>query len=642
MGLSIQMLGTFRVLKDEEPVALPRSRKARAVLAYVAMGRRPIARDTLVDMFFAETKDPKGGLRWVISRLRVVLGKALVTTTPASIALAPDAFSLDIELLEKRVPPDASIADLKAIEATVTGEFLADVSVAKCPEYEAWRLANQVTCHNRHATILQALVRKTLGKSQASRYARKLVNVDVTQESSWALLVESMLAVNQLADARHVQRLAVEQLERDGIRLSGALEAAWSKYGSRSSGAGRPPEAESPNGLGLKPRVGVLRGRANGTAAAPNKLADIVYRASAVNKTVTVLAPSMSSRLDDEPALAMAAARELGVDLLLAATLITRESGLQVEVQLIDANSGDGIFMWNRSFDERCLDDVAERFEAYLAARMEIDLPVALVARVREKPVGDLTARDKYLLALPRLFSADGFDPYGAYELLESALSQKPYFGQACCALSLIRLFMPQYNDDDDQLQITLSLARRAVEICQDDAFVLGVAAVNISHITRDLDTGLDLARHALSINPYSVMAGLSMAILCHYAGDDERCFKYVDAVESRSETEPITFYCHTIRAMAHYQQRNYDEALKWSRKAVGHNPKHVMSLRYLLASLAMTGNTEEARELARRIVAIDSSENVEFFGRRSAYRSRRRANHLCEGLRRAGLPETA
>lgn len=643
MGLSIHMLGAFRVLKDDEPIALPRSRKARAVLAYVAMARRPIARDALVDMFFAETKDPKGGLRWVISRLRAVLGKTLVTTTPAKIALDAESVRLDIERLEKPIAPDASIADLRAVEAIVGGEFLADVSVAKCPEYEAWRLANQVTCHEQHAAILQALVRKTLGKADASRYARKLVNLDVTQEASWALLVESMLAVNQLADARHVQRLAVEQLERDGIRTSGALEAAWTRYGSRSGVTERPANGANANGLGLKPRVGVLRGKANGAAAAaPDRLADIVYRACAVNKTVTVLAPSMSSRLDDEPARAMAAARDLGVDLLLAGTLIARESGMQIEVQLIDATSGDGVFLWNKSFDSQCLDEVAERFEAYLAARMEIDLPIALVARVREKSPEELTARDKYLLALPRLFSADGFDPYGAYELLESALSQKPYFGQACCALSLIRLFMPQYNDDEDQLQITLSLARRAVEICQDDAFVLGIAAVNISHITRDPDTGIDLARHALSINPYSVMAGLSMAILCHYAGDDETCFNYVDAVESRSETEPITFYCHTIRAMAHYQQHNYDEALKWSRKAVGHNPKHVMSLRYLLASLAMTGNTEEAKALARQVVAIDPSENVAFFGRRSAYRSRRKAEHLCEGLRRAGLPETA
>lgn len=201
---------------------------------------------------------------------------------------------------------------------------------------------------------------------------------------------------------------------------------------------------------------------------------------------------------------------------------------------------------------------------------------------------------------------------------------------------------MPQYNDNDDQLDITLSLARRAVEICQDDAFVLGIAAANISHITRDTVTGLHLVKRALSLNPYSLMANLSAAMICHYGGDDEACIHYIETVESNSETEPVTFYCDNLRAMAHYQCREYEDALAWSRKAVGHNPKHIIALRYLLASLAMTGKTDEAAELVHRIVAIDPSENVAFFERRSAYVSRRRTQHLCEGLRRGGLPETA
>ena len=211
----------------------------------------------------------------------------------------------------------------------------------------------------------------------------------------------------------------------------------------------------------------------------------------------------MSAQLDDGSTNSMAAARELGVDLLLVCSTAMRKSQRRVEVELVDAVSGDCVFTWRKSFEETSIADVLGRLEAYLAARMEIDLPIALVSRVREKTSDELTARDEYLLALPRIFSADGFDPFGAYELLESALSKKPYFGQACCALSLIRMFMPQYNDNDDQLDITLSLARRAVEICQDDAFVLGIAATVIAHITRDSNTGLDLARRALSLNPH-------------------------------------------------------------------------------------------------------------------------------------------
>lgn len=644
MPLKFQLLGTFEVLGDDGPVRLPRSKKARAAMAYVAMARKPVARDELVELFFAETRDPKGGLRWVISRLRAAVGKDVIETTAANVALRPGSYRLDVETLEAPIAADASIAELAEIESAVSGEFLADVSVARCPAYEAWRLANQVTWNNRHSAALNELVRKTLGRTQATDYARKLVNLDVTREKSWALLVESLLAVNQLADARHMQRLAIEQLERDGVQLAGRLEDVWKKYGTHGAARGRTPLRGNANGLGLKPRVGVLQGRAEDDESEPiaKILANVVYHACNVNKVVTVLAPSMSAKLNEDPTNSLTAAHELGVDLLLASSSSMRKSQCHVEVELIDANSGDCVFAWKTSFDGASVADISERLGAFLAARMEIDLHIALVSRSRDKPPEKITARDKYMLALPCIFSADGFDPYGAYELLESALSEKPYFGQACCALSLIRMFMPQYNDNDDQLDITLSLARRAVEICQDDAFVLGIAAANISHITRDTVTGLHLVKRALSLNPYSLMANLSAAMICHYGGDDEACIRYIETVELNSETEPVTFYCDNLRAMAHYQRREYEDALAWSRKAVGHNPKHIIALRYLLASLAMTGNTDEAAELVHEVVAIDPSENVAFFERRSAYTSRRRTQHLCEGLRLGGLPETA
>lgn len=644
MSLSFHMLGPFEVQRDATPVPLPKSKKARALLAYAAFRRRPIPRDKLVELFFAETRDPRGGLRWVMSRLRAAVGKDVFETSPAGVSLAADTPWLDVDQFRIPVEADASISTLKSADEIVRGEFLADLSVARCAGYEAWRLAQQVMLANQHIEVLKELIRKTLGSPDATRYARRLVNLDVTREESWAHLVESLLSTNQLADARQIQRVAIEQLERDGVRLGGKLEAAWKKYGARNARTVSSSAEETSIALGLKPRVSVLpcrTGREEGAVDA-RLYVDAIFRACNANKIVSVVTPLRSAGLKNLPEDGRYAAKGPDVDLVLASSVVSRGSEQRFQVELVDAASGECLFNWKKTIATSSSERAADRLEAYLAARMEIDLPIALVSRVREKPTGERTARDRYLLALPRMFSPDGFDPVGAYGLLESALSRQPNFGQACCALSLIRMFMPQYNDDDDQLDITLSLARRSVEICQDDAFVMGIAAVNIAHITHDTDTAMDLIGRALSINPYSVMAKLCAAMIVHYAGDDEACLRYVDEVESTSETDPITFNCHTCRAMAHYQQRNYEQALTWSRKAVGHNPKHVIAMRYMLASLARTGRDEEARQLARKMVALDPSENVSFFERRTAYTSRRRARHLCEGLRMAGLPETA
>ena len=635
-------LGNFEVRTPEGPVELPRSKKARALLAYLAVKRRPQTKDHLVQLFFAETRDPKGGLRWTVSRLRAALDYDFLVSTDSTITLQPDAFEVDVESLSRSATVTPSVEALCALEESIGGNFLSDLHVTKIAGYEAWRLAQQVDCTNVHTEILERIINKSLGKIDAVDAARKLVNLDTTRESSWSLLVQSLLAMNQLADARQMQRLAVEHLERDGVRLTGQLEKIW---GARENGSVNSAEIGDLAGsdMGLKPRVAILGCHYDGDdeRSIAENLTQVMHRACNGCKMVTVLAPTVSAQLGAMDETLTESAQYLGIDLLLHASLNSNKDDARVEVELVDAKTSGSLFRWSQSTPSTEFEKLPDSFEPYLSARMEIDLPIALVQRLRESPKGILTARDQYLLALPRMFSADGFDPVEAHELLENALSRQPYFGQACCALSLIRMFMPQCNDNDEQLEITLSLARRAVEICQDDAFVLGLSAATISHVSGDTETGIDLARRALSINPYSVMAGVSAAMVHHYHGDDDACLSYIDAVEENSDTDPVSFFCFACRAMAYYQKRDYENAVKWSRKAVGHNPTFVIALRYLLAGLAKLGAVDEARALADKMVAIDPSENIAFFQRRSAYRLQEHTDHLCEGLREGGLPET-
>ena len=70
-------------------VELPKSRKTRALLAYLAMERRPVHRSRLSEIFWARSADPRGGLRWALAKLRRALdedGDWLVTD-PSTVAL---------------------------------------------------------------------------------------------------------------------------------------------------------------------------------------------------------------------------------------------------------------------------------------------------------------------------------------------------------------------------------------------------------------------------------------------------------------------------------------------------------------------------------------------------------------------------
>ena len=72
----IRVLGPVSVSRDGVPVPLPRSRKVRALLAFLALGLGPVSRSRLCDLLWDVPNDPRGELRWCLSKLRGVLDDA--------------------------------------------------------------------------------------------------------------------------------------------------------------------------------------------------------------------------------------------------------------------------------------------------------------------------------------------------------------------------------------------------------------------------------------------------------------------------------------------------------------------------------------------------------------------------------------
>jgi len=70
--LSIELFGDFRVLEGGAPLNLPPSKKARALLAYLIITQRPQMREHLCELFWDTPHDPKGSLRWALSKLKSV------------------------------------------------------------------------------------------------------------------------------------------------------------------------------------------------------------------------------------------------------------------------------------------------------------------------------------------------------------------------------------------------------------------------------------------------------------------------------------------------------------------------------------------------------------------------------------------
>ncbi|RYF36653.1 MAG: transcriptional regulator, partial [Comamonadaceae bacterium] len=102
-------------MRAGDPLALPPSRKVRALLAVLAMASRPATRSRLCELLFDLPSDPRGELRWCLSRLRTVLDapdRARVVTEGDSVAL--DLSDCSVDALELQQALRQGLAGLPA------------------------------------------------------------------------------------------------------------------------------------------------------------------------------------------------------------------------------------------------------------------------------------------------------------------------------------------------------------------------------------------------------------------------------------------------------------------------------------------------------------------------------------------------
>ena len=72
-AIQMRLLGPMTVSRNGVALALPSSRKLRALLAYLAVSPQPVTRGRLCELLWDVPNDPRGELRWCLSKLRRVL-----------------------------------------------------------------------------------------------------------------------------------------------------------------------------------------------------------------------------------------------------------------------------------------------------------------------------------------------------------------------------------------------------------------------------------------------------------------------------------------------------------------------------------------------------------------------------------------
>ena len=160
-GFQLCMLGTLAVSQDGRAVALPASRKARALLVYLALTPRATPRSRLCALLFDTAADARGELRWYLSKLRGIVGAKRVRCSEDSIRIdLTDSFVDALEIQRAARTGFATLAPepVRALLTLFNGDLLEGIELERCPGFTGWLLAQRRRFHAWRVELLHRLV----------------------------------------------------------------------------------------------------------------------------------------------------------------------------------------------------------------------------------------------------------------------------------------------------------------------------------------------------------------------------------------------------------------------------------------------------------------------------------------------------
>jgi len=260
-ALQVQVLGPLSVRRDGEPVRLPQSKKTRGLLAYLAITGRPHRRDRLCSLLWDVADDPRGALRWSLSKIRPVVdsdAKRCLVADRQDVELELDEASLDWRWVRKELDAgvDAiSTERLEELESVFEGELLEGLDLLDFDEFTAWCAAEREHARTLHTKVLRALVERLRSNpDEALPFARELVRIDPIDEEARARLIKLLSLAGRRNEAKAQYESASRLLSELGAKKAvGPIETAWREVNQRaaataeevSESTGAPPQSTS-------------------------------------------------------------------------------------------------------------------------------------------------------------------------------------------------------------------------------------------------------------------------------------------------------------------------------------------------------------------------------------------------------------
>ena len=336
--------------------------------------------------------------------------------------------------------------------------------------------------------------------------------------------------------------------------------------------------------------------------------------------------------------------RELNVRYVLEGSVQRGGNRMRVNVQLIDAETGN--HLWAERFDKSVADlfDMQDEVVSRLANTLNAQLVAAEARRAERSPHPD--SMDLYFQGLACVHK--GLTPdymAQARDLFERALALDPSNLEAQVGTATVDLLRGSNLMTDDRAANVASAEEtvtKTLSLVPNHAWAHCLMGI-IKLYTNRAVQGIAECEQALALDRNLAVAHGYIGLAKYFIGRVEETELHVQEALRLSPRDTAAYHWMTSVGCAKQALGADEEAIAWFRRSIDTNRNFPLAHFFLAAVLAQVSSLDEARREVAAGLALDQSFTISRF-RGSAVSNNPRylalRQRLIEGMREAGVPE--
>jgi len=627
-AIAIGMLGPLTVERDGLAVHLPASRKICALLAYLALSPDPVSRNRLCDLLWNLPNDPRGELRWCLSKIRAILdepGRRRVTTTGDLVRLDLHDCCVDALEVERRVAGGIHLLDpgaLQSLAELFRGDFLEGLEVSRSPQFDIWLTAQRRRFRSLGVAVFEQLVDRAPSSSDRSEgwLARWLATAPFDTRAH-KLLLAHLVAGGRIRDGEEHLLASARAFEDEDVDFTpvrlfwrslraghraevGASPSDGSPVPAPNPEDGPSPRADRPNlraSLAVMPFAEEL-GQGMRGGFADGLTHDIITRLAKL-RNLFIIARGSVFALAERNIGPEEAGRRLAVNYVAGGTVRLGEGKAVVSVEVIEV--ANARIVWTDVFEHElddmfsALDDIGNSIVAAIAKEIE----AAEQNRAVLKAPDSLNAWEAFHRGLWHMYRFTREDNLLAQRFFRSSLRLDPTFARAHAGMSFTHWqnAFQRWENREEETRLALEAAGQSLladEHNPSSHWAMGRAL----WIRGSQEESLHELERAVELSPNFALGHYTLAFVHSQSGDPKLAIGSADQSRHLSPFDPLLFGMLAARGMAHVRLGEFEEAAQWAVTAAARPNAHVIIRAIAAHCLGLAGRIEEGRALVASI----------------------------------------